>query len=306
MSLRLTYLVILFGILLVISGKSKSIDMTYLYFIDDLERFKSFPWGNVAYSHLVIRTHQSRRVLDNIERLNKRLVFDANGFVLALQVWVYEAILIVSRKCAVRVGRGDQRLPRMLRWSGSMSIRFDLMNQYFLQALTDSLMQTLTASEAENQFLQKLGIDTAIVCLVGCKNGDTVYDSPEGSKDASVDSAHRTTSRAPVMSRAQSSDEASVCTSVKPDMEQAETHSDDHRRGMEQKTCIGGQQVRPSSENIPIAEADRNACLTQPPFSRVPLNFSDVRKNKMLDSPTAFFPISNASKKRKDKVISLT
>ncbi|KAH6824121.1 hypothetical protein C2S53_012006 [Perilla frutescens var. hirtella] len=90
---------------------------------------------------------------------------------------------------------------------------------------------------------------------------------------------------------------ASSCTSIKPDMERAETDSDDHRRAVEKKTCIGHQQVRLSSENVPIAEADEKACLTQPPLSRAPLNSSDVRTNKELESPTAVFPTSNASKK---------
>ncbi|KAH6800392.1 hypothetical protein C2S52_000856 [Perilla frutescens var. hirtella] len=290
LSLRLAYLVILFGILLVAGGKSKSIDMTYLHLIDDLERFKSFPWGHVAYSHLVLRTHQSRRVVDNIERLNKRLTFDANGFMLALQVWVYEVIPIVSRNCAVRLGRGHQRLPRMLRWTTSMSIRFDLVNQYFLQAPSDSLLRSLTVSAAENQFLQKLGIDTAVVCPAGPKHGGIEYDSPVGTKEASADSAHRTTSPTPVMSACQISDDrtavqllerrvveleriihymkAAACTSIKPVMERVETHSDDHLRGVVPKPCIGGHSLRPSSENDPIAEADENACLAQPPSPR--------------------------------------
>ncbi|KAH6783737.1 hypothetical protein C2S52_008696 [Perilla frutescens var. hirtella] len=324
LSLHLAYLVILFGILLVAGGKSKSIDMTYLHLIDDLERFKSFPWGHVAYSHLVLRTHQSRRVVDNIERLNKRLAFDVNGFVLALQVWVYEVIPIVSRNCTVRLGRGHQRLPRMLRWTASMSIRFDLVNQYFLQAPNDSLLRSLTVSAAENQFLQKLGIDTAVVCPAGPKHGDIEYDSPVGTKEASADSAHRTTSPAPVMSACQISDnrtavqllercvveleriihymKAAVCTSIKPVMERVETHSDDHLRGVVPKPCIGGHSLHPSSENDPIAEADKNACLAQPPLSKAPVNLADVRKEKMLESPTTFLPFSHASKKRKAKV----
>ncbi|KAH6794681.1 hypothetical protein C2S52_005158 [Perilla frutescens var. hirtella] len=312
LSLRLTYLVILFGILLVTGGKSKSIDMTYLHLIDDLERFKSFPWGHVAYSHLVLRTHQSRRVVDNIERLNKRLAFDTNDFVLVLQVWVYEVIPIVSRNCTVRLGRGHQRIPRMLRWTASMSIRFDLVNQYFLQAPSDSLLRSLTVSAAENQFLQKLGIDTAVVCPAGPKHGGIEYDSPVGTKEASADSPHQTTSPAPVMSAFQISDDVYVfkfgrefttaCTSIKSVMERVETHSDDHLRGVVPKPCIGGHSLRPSSENDPIAEADENACLAQPSLSKAPVNLADVRKEKMLESPTTFLPFSHASKKRKAKV----
>ncbi|KAH6757663.1 hypothetical protein C2S52_023346 [Perilla frutescens var. hirtella] len=220
LSLRLTYLVIL----LVAGGKSKSIDMTYLHLINDLER----------------------------------------------------------------LGRGHQRLPRILRWTASMSIRFDLVNQYFLQAPSDSLLRSLTVSAAENQFLQKLGIDTAVVCPAGPKHGGIEYESSVGTKEASADSAHRTTSPAPVMSVCQISDDrtavqllerrvveleriihymkAVACTSIKPVMERVETHSYDHLRGVVPKPYIGGHSLRPSSENDPITEADENACLVQPPL----------------------------------------
>ncbi|KAH6783646.1 hypothetical protein C2S52_008605 [Perilla frutescens var. hirtella] len=190
MSLCLAFLVILYGILLVVGGKSNIIDMTYLHLIDDLERFKSFLWGHVAYSHLVMRTHQFRRILDNIEHHDKRLALDANSFVLALQVWVYEVIPMVSRNCAIRVREVDDRLPRMLRWLASTFIKFDLVNQYFLQAPIDSLMRILTVSEDEKQFLKKLGINATIGCLVGRKNEGIDYHSPEGNKNISPNSAH--------------------------------------------------------------------------------------------------------------------
>lgn len=57
LSLKLAFLLILYGVLLIVGGKTHNIDMTYLHLVDDLKLFTSFPWGSVAYNHLL--THSS-------------------------------------------------------------------------------------------------------------------------------------------------------------------------------------------------------------------------------------------------------
>ncbi|KAH6815832.1 hypothetical protein C2S51_020652 [Perilla frutescens var. frutescens] len=94
----LALLYILYGILLIRARKGKKIDLKYLHLVDDLSRFNYYGWGQVAYEFLVRTTHHAREIMDNLIAEDKNLAFDANGFAIALQMWVYEVDIVLSEK----------------------------------------------------------------------------------------------------------------------------------------------------------------------------------------------------------------
>ncbi|KAH6764696.1 hypothetical protein C2S51_015945 [Perilla frutescens var. frutescens] len=60
LSLKLAFLLILFGILLVHGSSNKNVDMTYFHLVDDIQNFQLFPWGEVAYDLVVRHTHRAK------------------------------------------------------------------------------------------------------------------------------------------------------------------------------------------------------------------------------------------------------
>ncbi|KAH6755215.1 HOPW1-1-interacting 1 [Perilla frutescens var. hirtella] len=157
-ALKLAFLYILYGILLIRGRKHKKIDLKYFHLVDDLVKFNDFPWGQVAYEFLMRATHRAREFLDNLLAEEKNLAFDAHGFTIALQIWAYEVMPDIGRACADFVPGAENRIPRMLRWAASKSFRFDKMNSFFLPSRAGDCPVRMEPSEREEEFLQIAGV----------------------------------------------------------------------------------------------------------------------------------------------------
>lgn len=81
LTLKLAYLYMLFGILLIRDRSSENIDIMYLHLIDGLDRFNSYEWGRVVYDFLVSETHGARDMHDGLVASDRKIAFDVHGLV---------------------------------------------------------------------------------------------------------------------------------------------------------------------------------------------------------------------------------
>lgn len=139
-SLKLGCLMIVYGLFVTLGGIQNHVDMTYFHVVDNIEKFLCFPWGKIAYEYLVMRTHRARDLLESLLHRDKVIAFDANCFVLALQIWVYEIIPIIGRNCASRLYGGELDFPRMKSWEASYPIKFDKVHEFFTKLNAESLV----------------------------------------------------------------------------------------------------------------------------------------------------------------------
>ncbi|KAH6833167.1 hypothetical protein C2S53_008110 [Perilla frutescens var. hirtella] len=152
LSLKLAFLLILFGILLVRGSRNKNVDMTYLHLADDIQM------GEVAYDLVVRQTHRAKFTLDKLLRNDKRIQLDANGFSLVLQVWAYEVIPVVARNAAQKIECAANYFPRILRWIATKPIKFDIVYTYFHNVKSDTLHMLICPTDFEKQLLHVLGV----------------------------------------------------------------------------------------------------------------------------------------------------
>ncbi|KAH6776196.1 hypothetical protein C2S52_013757 [Perilla frutescens var. hirtella] len=145
-SLKLALLYIVYGILLIRDRKWKRLDLRYMHLVDDLSRFNEFPWGLVAFEFLVRSTHRARDVVENMLAENKNLSFEANGFSIALLIWV------------------------MMRWSALKYLQFDKIHTLFMKSHTDEAPVLMEPSKEEKLLLDQLGVHTVIECPTALVN----------------------------------------------------------------------------------------------------------------------------------------
>ncbi|KAH6767477.1 hypothetical protein C2S52_018460 [Perilla frutescens var. hirtella] len=114
--LKLALLYIVYGVILYDRRLSRVVNTRYIYLVDDIQLFDSFPWGLVAYDHLLECTHATRDSLNCLLPLcGSQPILDAHGYCYALQVWVYEMIPAIGQVCASRVFDWPLKIPRVLR-----------------------------------------------------------------------------------------------------------------------------------------------------------------------------------------------
>ncbi|KAH6819977.1 hypothetical protein C2S53_019297 [Perilla frutescens var. hirtella] len=90
------------------------IDVNYVHVVDDLEAFENYPWGRVAYDHLIESTHADHACLDHyFPSTIKRTKVAAHGYSYVLQVSAYEMIPSVGQVCARKVLGWETKIPRV-------------------------------------------------------------------------------------------------------------------------------------------------------------------------------------------------
>ncbi|KAK6146876.1 hypothetical protein DH2020_017788 [Rehmannia glutinosa] len=87
MTLKLTLLYVLYGVLLV-SWPAKKLDDQYIYLVDNLKAFNAYPWGRIAYEYLMsdIRTYMSDRV-NVVNRLKPSRAEKSSGYFQSVAKW---------------------------------------------------------------------------------------------------------------------------------------------------------------------------------------------------------------------------
>lgn len=132
LTLKLALLYFLYGVLLARSRRVNRIELQYLYLIEDVDNFSSFPWGRVAYDFLVSsilsvgdRMHGSDQVTYGRARI------DIHGFHFAVLAWAYEVMPRVAAYCASRANNFDNVTPQILRWSATKRVRFNNLSKFF-------------------------------------------------------------------------------------------------------------------------------------------------------------------------------
>ncbi|KAH6781097.1 hypothetical protein C2S52_012334 [Perilla frutescens var. hirtella] len=126
-TLKLTLLSFLYGVLLVREHCSSLLDIRFLQLADDLDMFNSFPWGVPAFealwsSVLVV----DGRLQSDVQKKDK-CAFDMCGFTFALQAWAYEVMPHLASFYALRMPDSESMIPRILRWTSMQFFRFDVL-----------------------------------------------------------------------------------------------------------------------------------------------------------------------------------
>ncbi|ESQ30562.1 hypothetical protein EUTSA_v10012268mg, partial [Eutrema salsugineum] len=84
----------------------------YIILAMDITKLQKYPWGIHAYDHLVDNVIKTR------EKLSQMKGYHLDGFSIALQIWVMEAIPDFGTLLATRVGTEDTFIPRCTKWKG--------------------------------------------------------------------------------------------------------------------------------------------------------------------------------------------
>lgn len=132
LTLKLALLYFVFGILLPKDPRTAKVEVQYLHLVEDLEKFNAFSWGRVSYEFLVSVVLLARVRMDSLEfATNKKARLLINGFVFALQIWVYEVMPSLAEYCAENIKNGRTQ-PRILHWTTpKKSIRFKNLMNFF-------------------------------------------------------------------------------------------------------------------------------------------------------------------------------
>ncbi|KAH6782029.1 hypothetical protein C2S51_007322 [Perilla frutescens var. frutescens] len=168
LSLKLAFVLILFGILLVHGSSNKNVDMTFLHIADDIQQFQLFPWGEVAYDLLVRQTHRAKVTVEKLLRTDKKIQLECNGFSLAVQVWAYEVIPVVAHNCAQKIECALNCFPRILRWIATKPIKFDIVHTYFHNVKPEHLMP-ICPTDFEKHLLLVLGVHEMTSPRLSCQ-----------------------------------------------------------------------------------------------------------------------------------------
>lgn len=113
---RLVYLCVIAGLVMAI-GEMKKIPLTYVQLVMDLEKVKTYPWGLVAFDHLVDSIVKRRNGLKNSSYI-------LDGFTYALQVWAMEAIPLLGELCGEKINN-EITAARCSNWKGSAKLSWD-------------------------------------------------------------------------------------------------------------------------------------------------------------------------------------
>ncbi|ESQ43243.1 hypothetical protein EUTSA_v10015425mg [Eutrema salsugineum] len=84
----------------------------------DLERLHRYPWGLTSFDFLVENINKSSAGL----REGKSCTLD--GFSLALQIWLMEAIPVLGTMMSTKVKNAPVTIPRCTNWSGFSALSF--------------------------------------------------------------------------------------------------------------------------------------------------------------------------------------
>ncbi|XP_057808432.1 uncharacterized protein LOC131022906 [Salvia miltiorrhiza] len=160
-SLKLAYLYIVYGLLVMKDRTQKNVDLGYIHLMDDLERFLRYPWGRTAYDFLVPRTYNARKLLDKMGTTENRLTVEAYGFVYALQAWAYEIMPSLAAFCGKRLMEHENNIPRMQHWSADSGFHFDDLWPYFLPRSGRDPVPIIV-SPTEYKLMDVLGIPSTL------------------------------------------------------------------------------------------------------------------------------------------------
>ncbi|KAH6756980.1 hypothetical protein C2S53_009214 [Perilla frutescens var. hirtella] len=127
--LKLALLYVVYGLLLNRDQLWKKIEIDYMYLVDDLNAFNKYPWGRVAYDHLVHWIHWARGNVDRLTVQSDRPSTDVCGFFLCIQIFTFEIMPMLVKHCATRID--SVAFPRLCRWTTNAYFKYTVLLSYF-------------------------------------------------------------------------------------------------------------------------------------------------------------------------------
>ncbi|ESQ46332.1 hypothetical protein EUTSA_v10000674mg [Eutrema salsugineum] len=109
--LRLVYLYVIASLVM---AKSKTINIPkeYIILVMDLEKLRKYPWGRVAFDFLVQSIKKVR------VKLTQSTGYALNGFSIAFQIWIMEAIPVLRYMLSSRLDDVIAGVARCSKWNG--------------------------------------------------------------------------------------------------------------------------------------------------------------------------------------------
>ncbi|ESQ47533.1 hypothetical protein EUTSA_v10021960mg, partial [Eutrema salsugineum] len=120
--LRLIYICTIAGFVMAQDAQIL-IPREYIILAMDITKLQKYPWGIHAYDHLVDSVIKTR------EKLSQMKGYHLDGFSIALQIWVMEAIPDFGTLLATRVGTEDTFIPRCTKWKEIARVSYNDISQ---------------------------------------------------------------------------------------------------------------------------------------------------------------------------------
>ncbi|EOA14739.1 hypothetical protein CARUB_v10028032mg [Capsella rubella] len=114
--IRFVYISVICGLVMAMDEK-KVIPVTYIKLVMDLEKVRTYPWGLLAFDHLVKSIGKARSKLRNTTS------YILDGFSYALQIWVMEAIPVIGELLGEKIDK--KYFARCSYWKGSAKVSYD-------------------------------------------------------------------------------------------------------------------------------------------------------------------------------------
>ncbi|ESQ56226.1 hypothetical protein EUTSA_v10027085mg, partial [Eutrema salsugineum] len=110
--LRLVYLYVIASLVMAKSNKTINIPKEYIILVMDLEKLRKYPWGRVAFDFLVESIKKVR------VKLTQSTGYALNGFSIAFQIWIMEAIPVLGHMLSSRLDDVIAGVARCSKWNG--------------------------------------------------------------------------------------------------------------------------------------------------------------------------------------------
>ncbi|CAA0811658.1 Unknown protein [Striga hermonthica] len=130
------------------------VDEKWFHFVEDLEHFNSYPWGNLSYGYTVklFKPNSFGKTKNP-----KSITYSLHGFPLAMMVWAFEALPELGRQFVEQCSTGG--LPRIMCWKMDKHVRSEQLITFFNTSEVQ-VRRTLQPSsdEVETSYLKDFGI----------------------------------------------------------------------------------------------------------------------------------------------------
>ncbi|XP_057810722.1 uncharacterized protein LOC131025122 [Salvia miltiorrhiza] len=162
-SVKLAYLLIVYGLLVMNDPSNGKLDLGYMHLVDNMDNFHDFPWGLVAYEYLMAATHRLKTEMLAAENEKSKITLEVSGFIYVLQCWCFEVIPTLGTFCASLNPHNLKSFPRILRWCVSQDEKtFDdgLWKFFIAEHGCDPVRLLLTTREID--ILTGLGVTSSM------------------------------------------------------------------------------------------------------------------------------------------------
>lgn len=116
--IRFVYVCVIAGLVMA-KDEKKVIPLSYVQLVMDLDKVRTYPWGLIAFDHLV------KSIIETRKNLKKITSYPLDGFSYALQIWFMEAVPVIGALLGEKINKDSIEAPQCSNWKGAAKVCYD-------------------------------------------------------------------------------------------------------------------------------------------------------------------------------------